>query len=67
MLKKFWNGSGEKKPFLKIINIKHLIENFCRVFKNDCPDGKLHMSKVIEMYSMIIPNKNATVLGKAII
>ena len=34
----------------------------CRVFQADCPDGKLYKSKVISMYSMIIPEKNATVL-----
>ena len=33
-----------------------------RVFQADCPDGKLYKSKVISMYSMIIPEKNASVL-----
>ena len=30
-----------------------------RGFKEDCPDGRLYMNKVIEMYYMILP------LGKA--
>ena len=33
-----------------------------RVFQADCPDGKLYKSKVVKMYSMIIPEKNASVL-----
>ena len=35
---------------------------FCRVFQADCPDGKLYKSKIIDMYAMIIPRKNASIL-----
>ena len=35
---------------------------FCRVFQADCPDGKLYKSKIIDMYGMIIPRKNASIL-----
>ena len=36
--------------------------NILRVFQTDCPDGRLHKSKIVDMYAMIIPRKNATVL-----
>ena len=33
-----------------------------RVFQADCPDGELYKDKVLEMYSMIVPTGNASVL-----
>ena len=33
-----------------------------RVFQTDCPDGELYKDKVLEMYSMIVPTGNASVL-----
>ena len=35
--------------------------NNFRGFKKDCPDGQLHKEKVLEMYSMILPEGNARV------
>ena len=32
-----------------------------RGFKKDCPDGQLLREKVLEMYSMILPEGNAVV------
>ena len=42
--------------------ISKIMNAHLRVFQADCPDGKLYKSKVISMYSMIIPTKNASVL-----
>lgn len=38
------------------------ISEWYKVFQGDCPEGRLYKSKIIDMYSMIIPKKNATVL-----
>ena len=31
------------------------------IFQVDCPDGNLGKDKILDMYSMILPVKNATV------
>ena len=43
-----------------------LLLNFIRGFKEDCPDGRLHMRKVIEMYDLILPQGNAEVRAMTI-
>ena len=34
---------------------------FFVIFQVDCPDGNLGKDKILDMYSMILPVKNATV------
>jgi len=61
---------NEKTPTSKTIGFlsKHTrfdedeISEWFKVFQGDCPEGRLYKSKIIDMYSMIIPRKNATVL-----
>ena len=37
------------------------INNWYKGFKQDCPTGQLVKAEVLEMYSMILPQKNALV------
>ena len=36
--------------------------NICRLFCQDCPNGRLEKSKVHQMYTMILPEGNASVV-----
>ena len=51
------NGSGETKK----IFYHFLLISFYRGFMFDCPSGKLRKEKVLEMYTTILPEKNALV------
>ena len=39
-----------------------IITQTCRGFQQDCPAGRLTKVKVLEMFSMILPEGNAAVL-----
>ena len=53
MRRKSRNGTGRRNNPLPCNNI------LCRGFKKDCPGGLLSQDKVLEMYTMILPEGNA--------
>ena len=54
MRRKSRNGTGRRRT-----NTWPSNNSLCRGFKKDCPGGLLSQDKVLEMYTMILPEGNA--------
>ena len=56
----FWS----QKPVMLRLELPWQITftNLCRGFKQECPDGKLNIQKIKEMYQRILPLRNPEVM-----